>query len=116
MAQGNGTITARYIQVGQTVDFSFKFVLGSTSTVGNQPRFTLPTNPLSLGNWTPFVQYSDDNIGSRYIASVYNLAAFPSSMYLTTNNSGAVSLVTATTPFTWAVNDIIQVSGSYETT
>jgi hypothetical protein len=37
-------------------------------------------------------------------------------MYLTSNNSGSISLVTATTPFTWAVNDIIQVSGTYETT
>lgn len=115
MAQGNGTVTARYIQVGQTVDFSFKFVLGSTSTVSASPRFTLPTTPYSLNNILTTVTYFDDNTGARNIASVYGNSTFPTSLFLTQTNSGALSFVTATAPFTWAVSDIIYVTGSYET-
>src|SRR5262245_14617589 len=42
---GNGTVTAKYRRLGKTVDYRFKFVLGSTSAVGTSPRFTLPAAP-----------------------------------------------------------------------
>jgi hypothetical protein len=116
MSLGNGTVTARYVQIGKTIDFSFKFVLGSTSTISTNPRFTLPTTPLGLNNINFTVQYYDDNSGAKYIASAYGLPGFPTSLYLTTGNSGAISFASATTPITWATSDIIFVTGSYETT
>ena len=50
---GNGTVVSRYRQVGKMVDVFFMFTLGSTSTIGSDPRFTLPVN---------FNQYSNPGL------------------------------------------------------
>jgi hypothetical protein len=42
LTQGNGTIEAKYIQIGKTVYFRFTFILGTTSAVGSIPTITLP--------------------------------------------------------------------------
>jgi hypothetical protein len=116
MVQGNGTLAARYSIIGKTVNFNFKFTLGTTSTVGTSPRFTLPTTPLTINNWNFNVRFEDASTGAVNMASINALIGFPNSAILSTGNSGNIGQVTASSPFTWAVNDIIQVSGSYETT
>lgn len=39
---GNGTVKARYVQIGKTVHFRFWFDLGTTSSIGNDTKFSLP--------------------------------------------------------------------------
>ncbi len=39
---GNGTVTARYTQIGTTIHARFHFVLGSTSAVATNPVVGLP--------------------------------------------------------------------------
>lgn len=118
----NGTLNCVYIQIGKTVHFSFKFTLGSSSAVGTDPQFTLPTTPLSttyafatrptIGN----AQFYDS--GSGYIGYVVLFAAATAQFQAVTtgNPTGSFATVTATAPFTWATADILQAIGTYETT
>jgi len=41
---GNGTVVAKYIQIGKTVHFKIKVTLGSTSSVSGAITFSLPTD------------------------------------------------------------------------
>lgn len=42
---GNGTLIAQYCRVGKLVFFRLQLALGSTSSLGNSLRFTLPITP-----------------------------------------------------------------------
>lgn len=48
MTLGNGTITARYTQVGKMVKGEFHFTLGSTSAVSGDGIFALPKTAIAL--------------------------------------------------------------------
>lgn len=41
---GNGTVVARYCQIGKIVHVFWRLTCGSTSSWSNDPRFTLPVN------------------------------------------------------------------------
>ena len=109
---GNGTVTARYQQVGKTVNFSIRVVLGSTSSMGTTPYFTLPVTALSAGN---FPMQMADSGASNYLGS---LDCSTTLAYLTaTVTSGAYATIqyaAATQPFTWSTNDDFACRGSYE--
>lgn len=113
---GNGTLNyAKYTQVGKTVFYRIKLTFGSTSAVSGVVGFSPPVNlnsdynadaPLFSGLlndatgsiWFPFVTWGAANrIDIHYLNGSSNLAALSS-----------------TTPFTWATNDIIMVSGAYQ--
>lgn len=116
ITQGNGTVVARYKQVGSTIDYRFKFTLGTTSAVGTSPRFSLPVAP--LGSYVQFhdqlgvVDMADTGTANRRgvvfvvtgsTAEIYNLST-----------TGVVTVTTATVPHTWATTDVIVCSGRYE--
>jgi len=42
---GNGTVKARYTQIGKTVIARFSFVCGSTSSIGGMVRVSYPVTP-----------------------------------------------------------------------
>lgn len=114
MTLGNGTLEARFNQLGKTVDYTFRFTLGSTSAMGTNPQFTLPVAPragsivLPLGD----VIFTDTGTTNRrgYIqlntGSTVDIIAFS-----TTGTSQGVS---ATSPHTWAATDVLAVSGRFE--
>lgn len=115
---GDGTTTAKYLQVGKTVFYRFKFVLGSTSAIGSNPTFSLPVTPDS--------EYDSINthIGDATLVDSGTKAYFgfinrssstgvfrvftAGSTYLESTN------VTPTAPHTWAQTDILQAQGFYE--
>jgi|SRR6185437_3224818 len=111
---GNGSVEARYNQVGKTVDYTFRFTLGSTSAVGSNPQFTLPvasragSTLMVLGD----VIFTDTGTTNRRgyaqlnAGSTLDIIAFS-----TTGTSVAVS---ATSPHTWAATDVLTVVGRYE--
>ena len=109
---GNGTVTARYQQVGKTVNFSIIVTLGSTSSMGTTPYFTLPVTAASAGN---FPMQMADSGSSNYLGS---LDCSTTLAYLTaTVTSGAYATIqyaAATQPFTWSTNDNFACRGSYE--
>lgn len=112
---GNGTVTARYTQVGKTVRFDVAFSFGSTSAItASFPSFTLPVNLAKTsvqvaGLWV-------DAGTQKYFNSYYCDTA--SICYLiagwTANNYMLEAGVSATVPFTWTTGDYFNVSGSYE--
>lgn len=110
---GNGTVQARYRQVGKMVDVVFAFTLGSTSAVGSNPSFTLPVSS-SIGSIAYNAYFQDAGTGT-FIGFV-NLGA-SSATFFAANASGtyiSYSSVTATVPFTWTTNDFFNVIFSYE--
>jgi hypothetical protein len=109
---GNGTVTARYQQVGKTVNFSILVSLGSTSVMGTTPYFTLPVTAAANGN---FAMQMSDSGASNYLGS---LDCSTTLAYLTaTVTSGAYATIqyaAATQPFIWSINDNFAARGSYE--
>lgn len=119
MTLGNGTLAAKYIQIGKTVFVRFKFTLGSTSAVGTGPYFTLPV--------TAHSDYAGSDNGEVYQASVSLIDAsttyYPgalmhrdasTALIRKVDSSANISGITATTPFTWATADFISIKFTYE--
>lgn len=118
---GNGTLNARHRKVGKTVEYLFAFTMGSTSAMGTGPTFTLPVAPHSSlsTTFTP--------LGGGFVIDAGTTQALASVRF----NSGSTvdviiwgsagtnadpKQITATVPMTWTTNDLLVVSGIYETT
>lgn len=113
---GNGTVTAKYTRVGRTIHFRLKFTLGSTSTVGTLPRFSLPVEshseylseyPIGAATYVDSGTAAYDGVVQRDAATTALLRRIGGSGSPTVN-------VTATAPFAWATGDYLMLSGSYE--
>jgi hypothetical protein len=115
---GNGTISARYVQFGKTVHFSYLFNLGSTSAVSGDHLITLPV-----------ARRNSDPVGqATVILRDVGVAGYSGlGFYIPTNDnqigirpvlvSGSVvvqTLLSSTVPFTWGDADQIICSGTYE--
>lgn len=114
---GNGTVTARFIRIGRTIHYYFKFVLGSTSAVGTNPSFSPPVTTSNL-----YSTSNVDNVGMTTLfdtgTAVYN---GPCQWTNTTTfniqswgASSVVTSVTSTAPFTWVTGDSLIARGTYE--
>ena len=111
---GNGTVDAKYKQIGKTVFLFFKFTLGSTSSVGTSPQFSLPVTGRVTISYHMLANLQDtgtaDNPGMVYITTTTAVFAAINvgGTYATTSN------VTSTIPFTWTTNDTITTQFTYE--
>lgn len=116
---GNGTLTAKYAQVGKTVVFRFYITLGTTSSVSGPITFSLPVTSsasyvgqsvlgnglsgLSVGSgWNPMII----TWGSSTTASIGPQGAGGTYLVLASTSS--------TVPFTWAANSFLTAQGAYE--
>ena len=115
---GNGTVVARYAQIGKIVKAYIGFNMGSTSSMGTAPYFTLPVTAVAPGSNTPLgLLYLEDsgvagyngNVGYRTTTTAQPFAIAANGTYL-----GYSSNLTATLPFTWATNDFFNGYFSYE--
>jgi hypothetical protein len=110
---GNGAVTARYRQIGKTIEAYFRFAFGSTSAVTSGPAFSLPANqalPLVSGACS-YDKFGVGNAPMNYLISgnlCYILALNASGTYLT------YSVPSATVPITWGTNDTMTVQFTYE--
>ena len=113
---GNGTVVAKYTQIGKTVHLYWKFTLGSTSSVGAAPTLSLPINQATADariNSTGRV--SDASPTSESMAFLRNNTSDASTTRLGYYSTTSVAQnITATSPFTWATNDVIEIAGTYE--
>jgi len=110
---GNGTVSARYQQIGKTVNFWFLITLGSTSSVTGAVGVSLPANNKQNDLWllgvlqdTGVAAYT--GIGILFDNYVYMRAMPANGTY------AQYSPVSSTVPFTWGNTDFITLSGSYE--
>ena len=120
MTLGNGTVTAKYIQIGKTVFFRFAFVFGSTSTMGSIPRFSLPVTAAShagsLGSILLGTANAYDNATNNFDC-VAVLNSTTDAIIRVIQASGTNSLqanITSTNPMTWTTSDELHVIGQYE--
>ncbi len=113
ITQGNGTVAAKYRKVGKFVTVYFSFTMGSTSTMGTDPQFTLPFNA-NTGSiaYNAYIQ----DAGTATYVGYGNLSATGITFYnnVVSGTYSSYSSVTATAPMTWAVNDFIRIYATYE--
>jgi hypothetical protein len=105
---GNGTVSAKYCQIGKTVHYAGKIVFGSTTSVTGTPiGVTLPVAYNSYNTMYNAVQYLDagvnyfvgmSSIGSGSMAFGVQNVATTYSIYAQTSS---------TVPFTWTTTDEI---------
>ena len=110
---GNGTLTARYQQIGKTINFELRFVMGSTSSMGSLPNFTLPVSSnIDKGSFN--LTLEDVGVGAFFgVADIFGGVCYP----LVFNAAGTYvtnSYFTATVPMTWTTSDSFMIRGSYE--
>ena len=113
---GNGTVIARYEQVGKTVTFIFEFTLGSTSAVGSAPVISLPVAGATVVNsWLGTARYLDNGV-TNYAGAVAILSTGirPQTLVSSGTYAEIQGGITATAPMTWATGDVMSISGIYE--
>jgi len=119
-AIGNGTLTAKYRQLGKIVFVSIRFVAGSTTTFGTGTYYlTYPVTPLSTynttsGGWNLSGYAEDAGVVAYTIQGtrMYSLTTFQIIMVAPQNAN--VNAWGATLPTTWGNGDFWWATGFYE--
>lgn len=111
---GNGSVIAKYVQVGSTVWYRLLVTLGSTSTVGTNPRFTLPVTAVAHNATEPIGDGgANDATGSNWFLRVWGFSTTEGRLVFL-NGASNLDAITATVPFTWTTSDEIAARGCYE--
>lgn len=116
---GAGSINGYYSKLGKNINFQIRVVFGAGATFGaGRPTLSLPVTARTTSGNIDFVTdiaYEDASAGARYSGtaesstSALDLFAWNSSTtYL------SITGLSSTIPMTWAANDVIYVSGTYE--
>jgi len=116
---GNGTVVARYIQIGKNVFARITITFGSTSSMGTSPTITLPVTAIS--------GYASgaESYGTLQILHVGNYVALGILIVGSTTTVTAAALsasntylqnvnITSTVPFTWGAGDALYFYIQYE--
>lgn len=114
MSLGNGTLACKYVQAGKIVIATFRITLGTTSTVGTNPTFTLPVTASRDGYSA--VGYSFNAGVTRYPILCFAGSTTVVEMYA--QNVGGTYLsqdsITSTAPHTHGTSDQFEVTIVYE--
>ena len=123
ITQGNGTLDTKYIQIGKTVFFSFDFILGSTSSIGTGPSFTLPSTPRSFSDTASgirpigYAHFEHNAVNSNEGRVTITASPTSSCFFEVLNASGTYASYTqptSTVPFTFSSGDAVFAQGYYE--
>jgi hypothetical protein len=110
---GNGTIVARYQQIGKTVNFEVVFTMGSTSAMGSTPQVSMPVTPARYVKAFP-VQIVDEGTGLIWgNADTYNNKFYITSTVVNATFATA-DYLSSTSPMTWTTSDKFSIYGTYE--
>jgi hypothetical protein len=114
---GNGTVIARYIQIGKFIDLNFEFTLGSTSSVGSGPVISLPVAGATAVGSTGNARYLDNGV-TNYLGSLNVSSSGLRPQVVKTDGTFAniEGGITATAPFTWVTGDVLTFNAQYEAT
>ncbi len=122
LSVGDGTAVYAYVQVGKTVHFRIKLIFGSLTSVSGSVDFTLPVN--SIAAYAGVGESAEIGL-AKYLDSGTATYTGVVQLHLTASKATLLALGTAgsylnnlalnsTAPFTWAVNDEIHITGTYE--
>lgn len=114
---GNGTVAFAYTQINKLVHVNGRFTLGSTSSVGSNPIFTLPvTRHTTVTELLGTGVLGDSGTGiymAMPLGTVTNTACY---LYRADHTVGSTVIeggISATSPMTWTTNDFIYVNLTY---
>ena len=110
---GNGTVSARYQQIGKTINFEFYFQMGSTSSMGSTPQITMPVTPKFYAKG--FDIYVQDFGTTTFwgMADTFDAKFYPTAT-LTNGTYATIAYFNSTTPMTWTTSDNFSIRGTYE--
>ena len=106
---GNGTVTARYQRIGNTIHLHISVDIGSTTTMGSAV-ITLPFAALSeAGGVATLIR-----VGSSRQYGQARINGSTVTVYGVVPATGYNALLDASTPFTWTADSFILVGATYE--
>lgn len=114
-AIGNGTILARYVQVGKFILYTGSITMGTTTTFGTSTWFiSLPVAPVAsaLNNTTcpaTCLLFDNSAVAARQSGTASIFSTTQVDFYIGTGGQ-----VTNVAPFTWATSDILGWTLQYE--
>ena len=120
---GNGTLSASYRQIGKAVVFRLTLQLGSTSSVGTAPTFTLPVTAINSYFAGAVPEGGLIGTGKLLDSGTANFHGFVKLESTTTGKiqAGGVSATYLTNadlqsniPFVWGTGDALFAQGIYE--
>ena len=109
--KGSGTATGQYCQIGKKVTVRCQLLLSST-TVASGLTFSLPAAAVS-GILTPAAVLLNDVSDTVYTAVGW-VSASSLSVYSLGSSVGRLASFSSTAPFTWANNDLVYATATYE--
>ncbi len=112
---GNGTIAGHYALRGLVMNWSFDLTCGSSTVMGTTPKIQPPGTMILEGHAGSIDQVAsavarDASTGTFYAGSAWQ--GDSSDNVLTTRVIFNTTLITVSTPFTWAVSDQLTISGT----
>lgn len=114
---GNGTVTAKYVQIGKFVACRITILLGSTSSFSGAISLSVPVTAVEMGSIPAIgtVTYLDAGTAS-YPGHIRQDGANGVSLtvFVTSGTYGSEAGVGASVPFTWANTDVINGTFLYE--
>jgi hypothetical protein len=121
---GNGTVTAKYQQIGKTVRFRVRVLFGSTTAISGSVDFTLPASThadYQNATSTHFVIGTGELVDSgtnTFGARVRTVSTDATKATIVASNATGTyeqfTVLSSTGTHVWAVNDEILVQGEYE--
>jgi hypothetical protein len=117
---GNGTVDARYVQIGKTVLVRFLFTFGSSgSAVGTSPQVSLPVDcHASYGSnlvWiADAVLFDASSVRRKGVVILNQTTQRFLVEALDVSTTVRHISITSTVPFAWAVGDVIGFTATYE--
>lgn len=114
---GNGTVVAKYVQIGKSVLARYSLTLGTTSSVGTDPTVSLPVTANSgyvagdiMGQF-----YAEDTGGYIYDGFLWFATTTTATLKMKDPASYVRNLsITSSVPFIWGNTDKIHLSFQFE--
>lgn len=112
-ALGDGLASGSYVKdAAGTVHFYARIILKSTSTVGTTVNVSLPVAALATGSYSALSGWWQTSAGFGAL-TVSQESSTTTVRVRTIGALGVAANVTTTSPVTWALNDVIEVRGTY---
>jgi hypothetical protein len=113
---GNATVTARYQQIGKTVNVFYSAIWGSTTAFTSYPQIFLPVAAVRTGYTTGNGYLQDTGVGSWATSILIETTTYFQFAVLNTGGTyGTNTFMSANTvPFTWTNTDQMFATFSYE--
>lgn len=113
---GNGTVSFKYVRIQKLVFVKGTLIFGSTTSITGSPSMTLPVTAVTYPGGTPTGQIRVVKPGFAYFGftqptSTTELAI---RMYAVSGTLIQVGAINATSPFTWATSDEMNIQFVYE--